>query len=135
MPARSRDDPDRSTAPDPPAATTDATPPLPDRTLPQLLDPARLAALSGPPAAADPPGYRLLGELARGGMGVVYRAVDAKFGREVAVKLVRPEYRADPEAARRFVREARVTGRLQHPGVPPAHDLGELPDGSPLLAM
>ena len=78
--------------------------------------------------------YRLEGELARGGMGVVYRATDTAFGREVAIKVVAPD-QADTEAARRFVAEARITGRLQHPAIPPVHDLGSLPNGRPYLAM
>ena len=44
-------------------------------------------------------------------------------------------YVTDSEVARRFRDEAKVTGRLQHPGIPPVHDLGTLPDGRPFLAM
>ena len=78
--------------------------------------------------------YRFGDELARGGMGVVYRATDITFDREVAIKVVGPGL-ADTNAARRFVAEARITGQLQHPGIPPVHDLGTLPDGRPFLAM
>ena len=74
-------------------------------------------------------------EIARGGMGVVYRATDAAFGREVAVKVLLAKYGPDSVAARRFADEARITGQLQHPAIPPVHDLGTLPDGRPFLAM
>ncbi len=83
----------------------------------------------------DPNQFELRTELARGGMGVVYTAFDNGFGREVAIKVLLPEWQDLPEALSRFVSEARITGRLQHPGVPPAHHLGVLPDGRPFLAM
>jgi tetratricopeptide (TPR) repeat protein len=74
-------------------------------------------------------------EIARGGMGAVYRATDTTLGREVAVKVLLDRYTAGSGAARRFADEARITGQLQHPGIPPVHDLGTLPDGRPFLAM
>ncbi len=79
--------------------------------------------------------YAFLDELARGGMGVVYRATDTVLGREVAVKLLSDRFDPDAAAARRFVDEARIAGQLQHPGIPAVHDLGTLPDGRPFLAM
>jgi tetratricopeptide (TPR) repeat protein len=79
--------------------------------------------------------YAIRGELARGGMGVVYRAHDPLVGRDVAVKLMRGWTRSLAPAARRFLDEARITGQLQHPGIPPVHEIGELPDGSPFLVM
>ncbi len=88
--------------------------------------------------AAAPAGtqrYTLGDEIARGGMGVVYRAADATLGREVAVKVLQEKYGPDSGAARRFADEARIAGQLQHPAIPPVHDLGALPDGRPFLAM
>ncbi len=84
------------------------------------------------PAAALPaiPGYRVLREIARGGMGKVLAALDLGLGREVALKVLLPGAGAD-----RFVREAKITARLPHPGIPPVHALGALADGSPFLAM
>jgi Flp pilus assembly protein TadD len=79
--------------------------------------------------------YELGGELARGGMGIVYRATDTVLGREVAVKVLPTRFAAEPGLVARFVAEARVTGALQHPAVPAVHDLGRLPDGNPFLAM
>src|SRR5262249_33856696 len=68
-------------------------------------------------------------------MGVVYRATDTVLGREVAVKVLQQRLAVSTAVARRFVEEARITGQLQHPAVPPVHDLGELPDRRPFLAM
>src|SRR4051794_33927067 len=74
------------------------------------------------------PGYELMGVLGEGGMGTVYRARHPALRRELAVKLLRPEFRGVASARGRFLEEAQVTGQLQHPGVPPVHELGELPD-------
>jgi tetratricopeptide (TPR) repeat protein len=79
--------------------------------------------------------YVLGEEIARGGMGVVYRAADAVLGREVAVKVLLDQYAPDSGTARRFADEARITAQLQHPGIPPVHDLGGLSNGRPFLAM
>ncbi len=100
-----------------------------------------VTAAGGPAAAADdappvdPPGYALLGEVGRGGMGVVFRARDLALNREVAVKLLRPGTGSGSAAAARFVEEAQVTGQLQHPGIPAVYQVGALPDGRPFLAM
>jgi hypothetical protein len=83
----------------------------------------------------DVPGYELLGLLGEGGMGVVYRARERAFDRDVAVKVLKAKYRPDSPGARRFVEESRVTAQLQHPAIPPVHHIGVLPDGRPFLAM
>src|SRR6516162_6824389 len=88
---------------------------------------------NAPPAS--PPGYELREEIGRGGMGVVYRARDTALDRDVAVKLLAERYPADSPAARRFLGEARITGQLQHPGIPAVHQVGALADGRPFLAM
>ena len=82
-----------------------------------------------------PPGYELLGEIGRGGMGVVFRARDTRLKRDVAVKMLQGRYAPNSFTARRFLDEAHITGELQHPGIPPIHELGVLPDGRPFLAM
>jgi tetratricopeptide (TPR) repeat protein/tRNA A-37 threonylcarbamoyl transferase component Bud32 len=79
--------------------------------------------------------YELLDKIARGGMGVIWRATDTALGREVAVKVLQNKYPADSIAARRFAAEARITAQLQHPAIPPVHDCGQLPDDRPFLAM
>ncbi|MFO0849871.1 MAG: serine/threonine-protein kinase [Gemmataceae bacterium] len=98
----------------------------------EVLNP-RTAGVAGSPALVAGR-YALGGEIARGGMGAVYRATDRAFDREVALKLL-AENLVGTAAAARFLTEARITGQLQHPSIPPAHDLGTLPDGRPFLAM
>jgi serine/threonine protein kinase len=78
--------------------------------------------------------YELRAEIARGGMGAVYHAFDLQLRREVAIKVVLPGGRSDVRL-RRFVKEAQITGQLQHPGVPPVYELGRLPDMRPFIAM
>ena len=100
------------------------------------LEPGAPTAASAPPVSVlAPAGYELLGEIGRGGMGAVYQARDLQLNREVAIKLLREDYPADSAAAKRFVLEAQITGQLQHPGIPPVHELGTMPDGQPFLAM
>src|SRR5262245_21557775 len=106
--------------------------------LPGLRTTPGVGAVTPVPPAADlpqVPGYELFGEVGRGGMGIVYRARDLPLDRDVAVKLLQDGYPADSPSARRFADEARITAQLQHPGIPPVHDLGALPDGRPFLAM
>jgi tRNA A-37 threonylcarbamoyl transferase component Bud32 len=88
-----------------------------------------------PVALAGADRYVLGEEIARGAMGVVHRATDAAFAREVAVKILLDKYAPDSAAACRFHDEARITGQLQHPGIPPVFDLGAFADGRPFLAM
>jgi eukaryotic-like serine/threonine-protein kinase len=79
--------------------------------------------------------YRLEQLLGRGGMGAVYRARDMRLDRLVAVKVVRAALIGDPEARRRFRREAQIVARLQHPGIVSVFDYGTLPDGAAYLVM
>lgn len=73
--------------------------------------------------------------IAKGGMGEVWEGRDTKLDREVAVKFVRfPDGVHDDELVRRFVRESRITARLQHPGVPAVFDVGT-DNGRPFLVM
>jgi eukaryotic-like serine/threonine-protein kinase len=83
----------------------------------------------------SPPGFELLEEVGRGGMGVVYRAIDLTLGREVAVKILQQRFDPASRAAVRFQQESRVTAQLQHPGVPAVYQVGTLDDGRPFLAM
>ncbi len=91
-------------------------------------------AIPAPPFGS-PAGYVLLDEIGRGGMGVVHRARDVAIGREIAIKILSDQFAPGSDAASRFVEEARITGQLQHPGIPAVHQAGELPDGRPFLAM
>ena len=79
--------------------------------------------------------YRSIGEIARGGMGVILQAYDPVLDREVAVKLLSPEHAPDSEAGRRLAEEARILCKLHHPGVMPVYEAGALPDGRPFFAM
>jgi serine/threonine-protein kinase len=79
--------------------------------------------------------YRLEQFIARGGMGEIWEAHDPEFRRRLAIKILKEEYKDNPDMVARFLEEAHVTGQLQHPGVPPAHEIGRLPDGRPFLAM
>jgi serine/threonine protein kinase len=74
-------------------------------------------------------GYELIERLGGGGMGDVYRACDPALGRDLAVKVMKTDIQRNPAAERRFLREARVTGSLQHPGIVPVYNLGRLADG------
>ncbi len=88
------------------------------------------SGVAPPEDAPRIPGYVILSEIARGGMGRVYLARDVSLQREVAVKTLLPGANGD-----RFITEARIMARLSHPGIPPVHALGVLPDGTPYLAM
>jgi len=82
-----------------------------------------------PGEAARPPGtigrYRVLGELGRGGMGVVYLGLDARLQREVALKLLPADLERDPEARDRLFAEARTLASLNHPNIATIHSLEE----------
>lgn len=77
--------------------------------------------------------YGVLGEIGRGGMGAVYRAMDHVLGREVALKVL--AFHADDHLTDRLAREARVLARLEHPGIVAVHDVGVLADGRPFYVM
>jgi len=79
--------------------------------------------------------YRLTRKLGQGGMGTVFAADDTKLGREVAIKLIRPELVSQEEIRTRLAREASTLARVQHPGVVALYDSGDLDDGSVFLVM
>ncbi len=78
--------------------------------------------------------YRLLELLGQGGMATIYRARDAQLERDVAVKLLRPEFGQDPDFLARFRDEARAAASLSHPNIVPVFDFGEDPSG-PYIVM
>lgn len=79
--------------------------------------------------------YQKLRPLAKGGIGIVYVARDDELSREVALKELQDRFADDPTTRGRFMREAEITGGLEHPGVVPVHGLGRQPDGRPYYAM
>jgi DNA-binding winged helix-turn-helix (wHTH) protein len=72
------------------------------------------------------PQYRILGEIGRGGMGIVYRAEDTRLGRQVAVKVLPPEIASDRQRQARLMREARAASALNHPNIVTVHDVGSV---------
>jgi eukaryotic-like serine/threonine-protein kinase len=96
-------------------------------TVPEAGAPSRLPERMG--------GYEVKEELGRGGMGVVYRVHDSRLNRSLAVKVLLEQHRGDAGLRERFLEEAQIMGQLQHPGVAPIHELGELPDGRAFFAM
>ncbi len=80
------------------------------------------------------PGYVILGELGRGGMGVVYKARQLNLNRICALKMILAGAHAGPEAAARFLSEAEAVARLEHPAIVQIHQLGDF-DGQPYLEL
>ncbi len=78
--------------------------------------------------------FRILGELGRGGMGVVYRAEDPNLKREIAIKVMLPQYAANSDAKARFVREARAQAKVEHEHVAAIFQVAEHA-GVPFLVM
>ena len=78
--------------------------------------------------------YEIVAVIARGGMGMVYRARDNRLGRDVALKLLAPELSGDANFRARFERESKIAGGLRHPNIVPVFDAGEW-EGQLYLAM
>jgi serine/threonine protein kinase/formylglycine-generating enzyme required for sulfatase activity len=79
--------------------------------------------------------FRLLRPHARGGLGEVWVARDEELQREVALKEIQGRHADKRENRARFVREAEITGSLEHPGIVPVYGLGQYADGRPFYAM
>jgi WD40 repeat protein/predicted Ser/Thr protein kinase len=105
----------------------------------------RLGSMSGvlPSSALKPPpleagqdfgGYRLLEELGRGGMGVVYKAHERGLDRSVALKMLLGGRLATPDERRRFQQEAQVAAAIEHPNIAPIYEVGEV-DGHAYFTM
>src|SRR5690349_5517459 len=67
--------------------------------------------------------YRIVGALGQGAMGEVYRAVDQRLGREVALKMLPPDAEGDPDWQTRMLREAQAASALNHPGIVTLYDI------------
>jgi serine/threonine-protein kinase len=78
--------------------------------------------------------YEVVETLGKGGMGVVYKAIDPRIGRTVAIKMMTGTFADNPDLLQRFYREAQSTGMLHHANIVIVHDLGDV-DGTPYLVM
>jgi serine/threonine-protein kinase len=79
--------------------------------------------------------YQILSHIGDGGMGTVYRALDTRLNREVALKFLPADASPQQDAAQRLKREARAAAALQHPNICVIHDVGETNEGQPFIAM
>ncbi len=92
--------------------------------------------IAEPTACAAPSGRYLVGEeIGCGGVGVVLEGWDAQLMRKIALKMLLEEHKNKPEVVRRFLEEARITSRLQHPGIVAIHELGFTHDNRPFFVM
>ncbi len=78
---------------------------------------------------------RLLGEIARGGMGAILKGRDEDLGRDLTVKVLLEAHCDHPDLVRRFVEEAQICGQLQHPGIVPIYEMGTFDDRRPYFSM
>jgi tetratricopeptide (TPR) repeat protein/serine/threonine protein kinase len=87
------------------------------------------------PSAGPALRFQILRPHAKGGLGEVFVARDEELHREVALKEIRHARADEPHSRSRFLLEAEITGRLEHPGIVPVYGLGTYPDGRPFYAM
>jgi WD40 repeat protein len=146
-------DPDRPTTPDSPSDPVDSavtvdrpasTPAVQQDDTATLPPDVGHATATLPPNAAAPPrsalsrpapaGYEILGELGRGGMGVVYEARQVGLNRPVALKMILSGEHAEPRELVRFLAEAEAIASVRHPHVVQVHEFGEH-DGRPFMAL
>src|SRR5689334_23126761 len=97
-----------------------------------VVDPGAAATKLVPQGRGN---YQLLGEIARGGMGVILKGHDTDLGRDVAVKVLDGKLAKRPEVVQRFVEEAQIGGQLQHPGIVPVYELGLMAGDVPYFTM
>jgi WD40 repeat protein len=122
-------------------AVVDVTAPTRTADVPLRGDGARTETVDTPPRATltpgqltpvDPARYHVVREFARGGLGRIVEVHDLRIGRVVALKEI---LRHSEAAYARFVREATITARLEHPAIVPVHDIGRWPSGEPFYSM
>src|SRR5258705_2254583 len=120
------------------ADSTRRTPPDDERAIaPTIADPSQPsgADLTAAPLVAAPPEnrYQLGRTIGRGGMGEVVAATDVQIGREVAIK--RLHAGASSDGVTRFLREARIQARLEHPAIVPVHEMSVDREGRPFFVI
>ena len=98
-------------------------------------DTDRTASFAVGTATSEGQRFRILRPHARGGLGVVFVALDGELHREVAVKQILDHHADDPVSRQRFLIEAEITGGLEHPGIVPVYGLGTYDGGRPYYAM
>jgi serine/threonine-protein kinase len=109
---------------------------LPGRSPEETVAPAARPSGAAPEAAAGSgPRYHAVRLHARGGLGEVHLAEDNELRRPVALKRIRDSHAHNPELRHRFIREAEITARLEHPGIVPVYGLVQGDDGQPCYAM
>jgi serine/threonine protein kinase/Flp pilus assembly protein TadD len=79
--------------------------------------------------------YKILEKLGEGGMGVVYKALDTKLDRTVALKFLSADLTANTDTKNRFIQEARAASRLDHPNISVIHEIGDTDDGRSYICM
>jgi tetratricopeptide (TPR) repeat protein len=114
--------------------TGPALPTVHDLGNPVVTPPGQQDLLSELPAPSGVR-FRVVRPHARGGIGQVSLARDEELDREVALKEIQPHLAGEPQVRGRFLCEARLTGRLEHPGIVPVYGMGQGPDGQPYYAM
>ena len=95
---------------------------------------ARAGTAADGPGLMHLPGYRLTREIARGGMGIIYEAVQHNPARTVAIKMLLPHLMEEPAMRERFRREAQSMAALDHPGILPVYEVGDH-NGLPFFSM
>ena len=79
--------------------------------------------------------YQILEKLGHGGMGVVYKALDTKLDRTLALKFLPQDMSANDETKQRFIQEAKAASALDHPNICTIHDIGETDGGELYIVM
>ena len=123
------------------------TPPFTPLPVAELLKTVIKQRSHRPLLADEPPGpsgsliglklgeYDVTGALGSGGMGIVYRGVQAQIGKMVAIKVLKPEIAAGTDSVQALLAEARAVNSIHHPGIVDIFSFGTTPDGRPYVVM